>query len=618
MSTSTLVTAFVLGLISAASLPLGTLTSRFWRPGDRTIAFLMSFGGGALLAALTIDLAGPALAKGHFYWLAAGCIIGGLLFVVLDQIVNRHGGFLRKVSTTVFHLRRKEARRFRDVLGQLRRLDMPVNIEGHDLVSLAESMTSHRFKKGDCLFREGDAAGELFIVEDGQVELRDPRNGFHVLERLKRNDAFGYNSFLSGSPHAAEAKAVVGGSLLLLKRVDFERIMTESEALQRSVVSYTEKEETAQYLRDRQELSDEAIAEWKEKAAIAVHAGEPVPPALPSRGEEAMDVREILEQVSRIPIFQNLPEEDIEFLGKCCFKKSHARGHTFFHPGEAANRLHFLEAGQVVLIDPKVTDRHPQRIDACDEFGALSFLTGAKHSVTAVASSDVSVLVLLRRDFNTLLERSPAFAAAVKEFIHQETLSEYLQEKHHFDADKTARWVSRATGSALNGKRELPSAADMTHEIQQHQGAPLAIWLGILLDGVPESLVIGASVGSKGFVSTSLIAGLFLSNYPEALSSSIGMSRQGMSFARVLLMWTSLTLITGIGAALGLYFFVGAPPVLYSLIEGIAAGAMLTMIAQTMLPEAYFKGGSIVGFATLLGFLAAIFFKTLEGPGAGH
>jgi zinc transporter ZupT len=54
-------------------------------------------------------------------------------------------------------------------------------------------------------------------------------------------------------------------------------------------------------------------------------------------------------------------------------------------------------------------------------------------------------------------------------------------------------------------------------------------------------------------------------------------------------------------------------------IESVAAGAMLTMIAQTMLPEAYFKGGSITGFATLLGFLAAIFFKTLEGvTGAGH
>ena len=70
--------------------------------------------------------------------------------------------------------------------------------------------------------------------------------------------------------------------------------------------------------------------------------------------------------------------------------------------------------------------------------------------------------------------------------------------------------------------------------------------------------------------------------------------------------------ITGIGAVLGSIFFAGAEPSMFALVQGIAAGAMLTMIAQTMLPEAYLKGGSIIGFSTLLGFLAAIFFKTLE------
>src|SRR6056297_2972291 len=115
-----LLTAFTFGIISALSLPLGALTSIFWRPGDRVIAFLMAFGGGALLAALTIDLAGPALAKGHFNWLAAGCIVGGILFVVLDEIVNRHGGFLRKASTTIFHLRHREASRFRRLKARMK------------------------------------------------------------------------------------------------------------------------------------------------------------------------------------------------------------------------------------------------------------------------------------------------------------------------------------------------------------------------------------------------------------------------------------------------------------------------------------------------------------------
>ena len=72
--------AFIIGLVSACSLPLGTLTSAVWQPKDRTIAILMAFGGGALLAALSIDLVSPALEAGHFRPLAVGCILGGLAF----------------------------------------------------------------------------------------------------------------------------------------------------------------------------------------------------------------------------------------------------------------------------------------------------------------------------------------------------------------------------------------------------------------------------------------------------------------------------------------------------------------------------------------------------------
>jgi zinc transporter ZupT len=153
--------------------------------------------------------------------------------------------------------------------------------------------------------------------------------------------------------------------------------------------------------------------------------------------------------------------------------------------------------------------------------------------------------------------------------------------------------------------------ADIRREIIENKGAPLAIWLGITLDGVPESLVIGASI-IDGAIAISLIAGLFLSNFPEALSSSIGMRKQGFSKSRVVIMWGSLMLLTGIGSAFGSIFFIGASPGSYAFIQGVAAGAMLTMIAETMLPEAYFKGGSVVGLSTLMGFLVAIFSKTLE------
>ena len=69
--------------------------------------------------------------------------------------------------------------------------------------------------------------------------------------------------------------------------------------------------------------------------------------------------------------------------------------------------------------------------------------------------------------------------------------------------------------------------------------------------------------------------------------------------------------ITGVGALLGNIFFVEAPRFLYPIVSGLAVGAMLTMIAETMLPEAFARGGPITGFSTLMGFLTAVFFKTL-------
>jgi zinc transporter ZupT len=113
-------------------------------------------------------------------------------------------------------------------------------------------------------------------------------------------------------------------------------------------------------------------------------------------------------------------------------------------------------------------------------------------------------------------------------------------------------------------------------------------------------------------LSMSLLAGLFLSNYPEALSSSASMREQGIPFKKVLMAWTLIMVLTGIGAGLGSIVLAGETPDTFAFIGGLAAGAMLTVIAETMLPEAYVKGGSIIGFVTLLGFLTAISFKAFD------
>ena len=111
--------------------------------------------------------------------------------------------------------------------------------------------------------------------------------------------------------------------------------------------------------------------------------------------------------------------------------------------------------------------------------------------------------------------------------------------------------------------------------------------------------------------SPALIAGLFMANLPESLSSSTMMKEAGTKTGRILGMWSSLVLAVGVGALLGNLISGSLPPVAHSLFEGLAAGSMLAMIAQTMLPEAYERNIRMVGLFTVLGFIATVFFHTL-------
>jgi zinc transporter ZupT len=240
----------------------------------------------------------------------------------------------------------------------------------------------------------------------------------------------------------------------------------------------------------------------------------------------------------------------------------------------------------------------------------MAFLTGTRHTSAAVATQDTAAWVLRRQDFLDLLQSVPEIGAKIRAYLQQRDLATYLESSHGFDPDRVMRWIHSAARDLDAGKLTPASAAELEARLRALKGAPLAIWLGILLDGIPESLVIGASLVSHE-ISLALIAGLFLSNYPEALFSSIGMRQQGFPAVRIITMWGSLVVLTGIGAAAGSLLFVGAGNLALSFIEGVAAGSMLTMIAQTMLPDAYIRGGPVIGLVTLTGFLAALFFKNL-------
>lgn len=126
-----------------------------------------------------------------------------------------------------------------------------------------------------------------------------------------------------------------------------------------------------------------------------------------------------------------------------------------------------------------------------------------------------------------------------------------------------------------------------------------------MLDGIPESAAIGISLIEGNGVGIALVAAVFLSNVPEGLSSAAGMKRAGRSTAHVLGLWGAVTLASTLAALFGYLFLAGASGNIVAAIQAFAAGATLTMLASTMMPEAYEDGGPVVGVATTVGFLLA-------------
>ncbi len=143
-------------------------------------------------------------------------------------------------------------------------------------------------------------------------------------------------------------------------------------------------------------------------------------------------------------------------------------------------------------------------------------------------------------------------------------------------------------------------------------GLVVPMVLAIILDGVPESIVIGLGLFEGGVVSMAMLVAVFISNLPEAIAGSVGMKESGIQRRKITLLWLGIALFCAFSTVAGFSLFSSASAYWLSFIQAFAGGAILMMLANSMIPEAYEHGGKLAGVFTVLGFFISVAIVILE------
>lgn len=140
-----------------------------------------------------------------------------------------------------------------------------------------------------------------------------------------------------------------------------------------------------------------------------------------------------------------------------------------------------------------------------------------------------------------------------------------------------------------------------TYNVEESTG--WGIVLGAILDGIPESIALGIAFLLNPTVGVLVLVGIIAANLPEGISSAYDLKNQNKSIKEILITWLVVAVICFVFVILGYTVFANLSPSTIATLQSLAAGAILAMLASTMMPEAYKESGMNASFATVLGFL---------------
>ncbi|MCK6440610.1 MAG: cyclic nucleotide-binding domain-containing protein, partial [Planctomycetes bacterium] len=280
--------ALLLGGISAISLPLGSALGLMVTPRPKVTAALTAFGGGALFCALAIELVAPTASAltepaqhGHnphdaMYGLLSGMLGGGILFFMLDQIINAHGGFLRKTASTIAYMSMRRKQRDEKVLRQLSAVSILREVPLSGVNKLVNLVRPRTFETGEKLFEQGDAGDALYFIVDGRIGLEE--NGKHFKD-LEPGTVVGEIALLTGATRTATAKAIGRVQTLSLHKQDFDSLRHEFSEL--DTAARTLAQSRMAELKQHHDATAHQVTQWIEEARLAIEAGA----ELPTEGE---------------------------------------------------------------------------------------------------------------------------------------------------------------------------------------------------------------------------------------------------------------------------------------------------------------------------------------------